>query len=114
MANESSLQQLIWQEFSSQYLPEELPPKWEKAFIEQELPEMAKRSALRLQHNLKTSNVQDLIELLENSGQDPEHPLVQVICDATLIDWSEEPENWIVLQKLLYLILVNLKRLSFT
>lgn len=110
MAKNTNLQQVIWQEFSSQYLPEELPPKWEKSFIEQELPEMARRSALRLKHELKNDNVQELTELLETSSRDPNHLLIQTICDATLIDWADEPDNWTVLQKLLNLIAMNLKQ----
>jgi len=110
MAKNTNLQQVIWQEFSSQYLPEELPPKWEKSFIEQELPAMARRSALRLKHELKNDNVQELTELLETSSRDPNHSLIQTICDATLIDWADEPENWTVLQKLLNLIAMNLKQ----
>ena len=104
------LQQIIWQEFSSQYLPEELPRKWEAAFIEQELPKMARRSALRLKHQLKNDNVQELTELIETSSLDPNHLLIQTICDATGIDCADEPDNWTVLQNLLNLIVMRLKQ----
>jgi hypothetical protein len=110
MANNLNLKQVIWQEFSSQYLPDELPLKWEESFLEKELPEMARRSALRLKHALKNDHVQELIELLETASQEPNHLFIQTICDATLIDWANEPENWIVLQKLLDLIAMHLKQ----
>ncbi|MBD2767941.1 hypothetical protein IC235_08545 [Hymenobacter sp. BT664] len=110
METYSYLQKIIWQEFSSQYLPDELPLKWEQAFIDQELPDIARRSALRLRHGLKNDHVRELSELLETSSRDPNHSLIQTICDATLIDWADESENWIVLQKVLNLIALNLKQ----
>lgn len=71
---------------------------------------MARRSALRLQHALKNDQVQELIELVETSSQDPNHSLIQTICDVTLIDWTDEPEKWTILQKLLNSIAMNLKQ----
>jgi hypothetical protein len=112
MAKTTDLQQLIDQEFSCYYMSDELPAAWDESFMEKELPKMARRSAVRLKHELKGENPQELIELLVTASQDPNHSMVQMICDATLIDWPEEPEDWSVLQKLLNQIAMNLKQLS--
>jgi hypothetical protein len=109
MTKNTDLQQLVRREFSCQYMSDELPA-WDESFLEEELPEMAKRSAVRLKHELKGENPQELIELLETASQDPNHSMIQMICDATLIDWPEEPEDWSVLQKLLNQIARNLKQ----
>jgi len=111
MAKNTDLQQLVRREFSCQYMSDELPP-WDESFMEKELPEMARRSAVRLKHELKGENLQELIELLETASQDPNHSMVQMICDATLIDWPEQPDDWSVLQKILNQIAMNLKQLS--
>jgi hypothetical protein len=106
------LERIVWQEFSSYYLPEELPAQWSNSFLENELPEMARKSALRLNYSLKGYGSPILEDLLESACQDSAHPLIQVICDATLIDWAEETEKWDVLKKILSLIVRELKRLN--
>ena len=109
MTHSAELEEIIRKEFSCYYMADELPG-WNQ--LEQELPEMARRSAVRLKHGLGNNEAQELIKLLEISSQDPNHSVIQTICDATLIDWAEEPQDWSVLQKLLHLIVMNLKQLS--
>jgi hypothetical protein len=112
MADITDLQKIIWQEFSSQYLPEELPAEWSQSFLEERWPEMARNSALRFKSKIKPQDQRELAILFDNASQNPNHPLIQFICDTTCIDWIEEVGNWEALARLLSLISMNLMRLN--
>ena len=96
MTVRGELEEALWQEFASYYLPEELEPGWQ-----QYLPQMARASALRPAHDLDGQRVRRLWLLLMTAQQDQGHPVVALICDATLIDWTECDQDWQVLRLLL-------------
>ncbi|MBE9215064.1 hypothetical protein IQ247_20755 [Plectonema cf. radiosum LEGE 06105] len=106
MENNIKIEEAIKQEFGCYYLAEELEEGWEDY-----LPQMAEHSAFRLRDRLEKHNsITDLIQLLQNARNNPDHPIVQLICEQTLIDWVDEPEDWQILQTLLDMIVVNLKQ----
>lgn len=110
MEDEALLRQAIWQEFSSQYLADELPPEWSQDFLENELVDRAKRSARRLEDRVKgKAAIHDLARILLEAAENAQHPVIQVISDATLIDWAEEESDWVVLQRLLTMIAAHLQ-----
>ncbi len=105
MKNNSNIEEAIKQEFGCYYLADELQEGWEDS-----LSQMARASASRLLDQVGENHIQDLIQLLKDARNDPNHPVIQMICDETLIDWVDEPTDWQVLQNLLDLIVTNLKQ----
>jgi hypothetical protein len=105
MKNNSNIQEALKQEFGCYYIADELLEGWEDS-----LPQMARASASRLSDRVGENDIQDLNQLLKDARNDPNHPVIQMICDETLIDWVDEPTDWQVLQKLLDLIVTNLKQ----
>jgi hypothetical protein len=104
MENNTNIEEALKQEFACYYLPDELEEGWEDS-----LPQMAWASASRLSDRVGENNIQDLIQVLTDARNDPDHPIIQMICDETLIDWIDEPTDWQLLQNLLDKIVVNLK-----
>jgi hypothetical protein len=49
------------------------------------------------------------VKVLRNLRNDPSHPLVTAIGEASLMGWADEPENWHVFQTLLDAIIDHLK-----
>lgn len=103
--NTNNIEEALKQEFGCYYLADELQEGWEDS-----LSKMAWASASRLSDRIGENHIQDLIELLKDVRNDPNHPIVQMICDETLIDWVDEPTDWQVLQNLLDMIVMNLKK----
>ena len=104
-----TLQDIVAGEFITQYIPDELPPEWTDSVLVEELPLMANRTALRLRGRVASDSIESLISLLELASQDPEHSLVQQICSESLMEWTEEPENWYVFRQLLKLVIEKLR-----
>lgn len=106
---EKSLQELIVDEFSSQYLPGEVPSEWNDFAINHQLPEMAHKSANRLRFYAGEEKIQELIALLENTKLEPEGELMEEICGINMIDWREDPDYWKAFEKLISLIIESLE-----
>jgi hypothetical protein len=104
-----SSQELIVDEFTSQYLPGEVPSEWNDFAMNHLIPEMAHRSANRLKFYAGEENVQELISLLEKAKSEPESELMEEICGINMIDWREDPDYWKAFEKLIKLIIKNLK-----
>ena len=107
MAQQQELEAAIRSEFSSHYLPEELPPQWNETFLSRDVPRRAEKSAKRLRHAVGATRVQELAALLRDVASSPKHPLVDMISDTTAIDWTTE-EDWPILQALLLSIATQL------
>jgi hypothetical protein len=102
------LNKLLRQEFGCYYDPDLLELGWEK-----NLSEMASDSATRIGYQVKEENdLRNLIELLQEAHDNLKHPVIEMICDQTLIDWTDEPQDWHLLQKLLDMIIANLQKNS--
>jgi hypothetical protein len=108
-ARKKSLQEIIVDEFASQYLPGEVPSEWNDLAVNNLIPEMAHKSANRLKFYAGEENIQELISLLEKSKSDPEGELTEEICGVNMIDWREDPDYWKAFEKLISLIMQNLK-----
>ncbi|MEH2250342.1 hypothetical protein [Nostoc sp.] len=105
MKNNINLESALKQEFGCYYLADELQEEWEDS-----LSQMAWASASRLGDRVGENNIQDLIQLLKDARNDPNHTVIQMICNETLVDWIDEPTDWQVLQNLLDMIIMNLKQ----
>ncbi len=106
----NTIEKAIKQEFGCYYMADELPEVWDEDFIKTELPRRASSSAQTLAYMLGEEEIPSLISSLRAMRNNPAHPLIQVICDSTLVDWTEEAEDWNVLQSLLDLIADNLEK----
>jgi hypothetical protein len=106
----STIERAIKQEFGCYYIADELPAQWSEDFIQVELPKKASSSSQTLKYMIGDEKVPELVGILRAMQNDPVHPLIQVICDSTLVDWTEEPEDWRILQSLLGLIAENLEQ----
>ncbi len=104
MTARGEIEEAVWQEFSCYYLPEELGPGWQ-----QHLPQMARASAGRLIDCLDDQRLHQLEWLLEQAWQNPDHPMVRLISDATMIDWFEGDGDWQELQQLLVHLVAQLQ-----
>jgi hypothetical protein len=104
-----SLQEIIVDEFSSQYLPRDVPSEWNDFAINNLIPEMAHKSANRLKFSAGEGKTQELIRLLENAKSEPEGELVEEICGTNMIDWREDPDYWKAFEKLINLMIQNLE-----
>lgn len=98
-----SPQEALIQEFGTYYLADELMADWAKS-----LERWAWDSARRLIRRIGDAQAPDLIALLTAAQDDPEHPLVQTLCDETLVAWTDEPQEWHELQQLLETIAADL------
>lgn len=107
MTQQQEMEAAIRSEFSSHYLPEELPPQWSETFLSRDLPRRAEKSAKRLSHAVGAHRAQDLAMLLRNVAGSPKHPVVDMISDTTSIDWTTE-EDWPILEALLLSIAAQL------
>ena len=105
---DKSLQELIVDEFSSQYLPGEVPSEWNDFAINHLIPEMACKSANRLKLYAGEEKIQELISLLENTKSEPDGELMEEICGINMIDWREDPDYWKAFEKIINLIIQNL------
>jgi hypothetical protein len=108
-ARKKSLQEIIVDEFASQYLPGEVPSEWNDLAVNNLIPEMAHKSANRLKFYAGEENIQELISLLEKTKSDPEGELMEEICGVNMIDWREDPDYWKAFEKLINLIMQDLK-----
>jgi hypothetical protein len=108
-ARKKSLQEIIVDEFASQYLPGEVPSEWNDLAVNNLIPEMAHKSANRLKFYAGEENIQELISLLEKAKLDSEGELVEEICGVNMIDWREDPDYWKAFEKLINLIMQDLK-----
>jgi hypothetical protein len=108
-ARKKSLQEIIVDEFASQYLPGEVPSEWNDLAVNNLIPEMAHKSANRLKFYAGEENIQELISLLEKAKSDSEGELVEEICGVNMIDWREDPDYWKAFEKLINLIMQDLK-----
>ena len=82
-------------EFAAYYTADELP-----MFIHDALVEHADESADRLLHILGPDEAHEAAALLRAAAEDPAHPLLAEIGDATQFEWNGEPESWSRFQQL--------------
>jgi hypothetical protein len=109
MTNKNNLQKLIVNEFASQYLPDELPLEWDELAVNHLIPEMAYKSSNRLRSHVEKEDIQELVSLLRDVKSDPENDLTEKICGVNMVDWREDIEDWQVFEKLISLIIEDLK-----
>jgi hypothetical protein len=109
MAKTKDVEQAIEDEFGCYYLIDELPPERHNDFCRTQLPGIAAKSAERLRSAVGEDHVNDLVKVLRNLRNDPSHPLVTAIGEASLMGWADEPEDWHVFQTLLDAIIDHLK-----
>lgn len=109
MSNDKNLQEIVINEFASQYLPDEIPLEWDDFALNQLIPEMAYKSSNRLKKHVGEENIQKLISLLEEVKSDPESSLTERICGTNMIDWREDIKDWQAFEKLISLMVQDLK-----
>ncbi len=108
MRQTAELNELLRQEFGCYYNADVLELGWEE-----HLSEMASDSATCIGYQVKEKNdLRNLIELLQEAHDNLKHPVIAMICDQTLIDWTDEPQDWHLLQNLLDMIITNLQKNS--
>lgn len=98
----NDVQEIVWQEITSQYLPEELPEDNQELY--NLLPRLAQSSTKRLLFRINKEQINELKTVLQAARSDKSHPLIVSISKSSLIDWDKEP-NWGVIQRLFELIL---------
>jgi hypothetical protein len=106
---QKSPQELIVDEFASQYLPGEVPSEWDDFATNQVIPEMAHKSANRLRFYAGDDKIQELIALLESAKLEPEGELMEEICGINMIDWREDSDYWNAFEKIINLIIQDLR-----
>jgi hypothetical protein len=99
MRQPSSPHQAIENEFGCYYLGDELPPLQSDAF-RASLPQRTWTSAIRLREAVGEDRVGDLIRALESLKTTPDGILMGEIESATLIGWTDDPQDWAVFQGL--------------
>ena len=101
MLDTAELSRIVVNEFASQYPPDEMPPEWDREFLESRLPRMAAASAARLRHRVGRDNLGALAGMVEAAAADPQDPLADALCGVNMVDWQDTPGGWRVLQRLL-------------
>ncbi len=70
---------------------------------------MAYESSNRLRSHVEKEDIQELVSLLRDVKLDPGNDLTEKICGANMVDWREDIEDWQVFEKLISLIIEDLK-----
>jgi hypothetical protein len=109
MISNVSIESTILNEFACYYGVDELPNRKDSNYLEKEIPEMALMSADRFKTFTPDDKINGLIATLHCLRDDKSHPLVSKIEDQTLMSWTDSPEIWQAFQRLLELIIINLK-----
>jgi hypothetical protein len=102
-------QKILRQEFSYYYIEDGFEAGWENS-----IAELASDSAMRLYRHLNNDSIQEFLIFLETLKNEPSHPLIETLSDETLIDWTDNPSTWKLLQEILELIGDNLKKIEQT
>ena len=91
----------IDKEFSLYYLVDELNYSWhDPAALRREIEDAARNSARRFSFMLDEKGIKELARVLEEASHDAEHPVHEVIADASNFNWQREP-YWSALSILL-------------
>jgi hypothetical protein len=107
--NQTMFQKILSQEFSCYYIEDGFEVGWENS-----VAELASDSAIRLYRCLNNDSIQEFSIFLETLKNEPNHPFIETLSDETLIDWTNNPSTWKLLQQILGLIRDNLKKIEQT
>ena len=100
-------QKILSQEFSCYYMEDGFEVGWENS-----LAELTSDSAIRLYPCLNNDSIQEFSTFLDRLKNEPNHPFIETLSDETLIDWTDNPSTWKLLQRILELIGDNLKKIN--
>ena len=95
-------------EFVSFYEVAELPASWSEWMAE--LQQITVASASRIRHRLGDVPASELAAFLRSGSQEPQSELIRAIEEWTRFGWSDEEEDWTVLQQILCAIADHLDR----
>jgi hypothetical protein len=109
MNQTTMFQKILSQEFSCYYIEDGFEVGWENS-----IAELASDSAIRLYRHLNNDSIQEFSIFLDTLKNEPNHPFIETLSDETLIDWTNNPSTWKLLQQILELIGDNLEKIEQT
>jgi hypothetical protein len=104
-----TFQKILMQELGCYYIEDGFEVGWENS-----VAELASDSAIRLYRCLDNDSIHEFLLFLETLKNEPNHPFIETLSDETLIDWTNNPSTWKLLQQILELIRDNLKKIEQT
>jgi hypothetical protein len=99
-----TIEQALSNEFGAYWHGDELPPRSNEKFYEQN----ARQAAIRLRQAVGANQLASLKSYLEAIRNDPAHPFLAELVNTTGVGWMDEPERWSLFQRVVDLIVQSL------